>query len=116
MVQGRGFSWLGLFRYTRAYIHILASREPTGLQLISYHNIAFQMRLMRMIRESITENRFLEFVLWFMDEQFNDGKYPGWVVDALMAAGIDLVNRCEVDEMEGKEEGQEKGKVGMEIE
>ncbi len=48
-------------RYSRAYLHHLTkTKETLGWQLLGKHNLHFYHRLMREIRESILENRFLE--------------------------------------------------------
>lgn len=48
-------------RYTRAYLHhLFRSGELGALRLASLHNIAFLIRLMRKIRESITRGTFLK--------------------------------------------------------
>ncbi len=48
--------------YTRAYIrHLINVGEILGARLITYHNLYFLTDLMRKIRESIKEDRFLEF-------------------------------------------------------
>jgi queuine tRNA-ribosyltransferase len=48
-------------RYSRAYLHHLTkTKETLGWQLIGKHNIHFYHQLMREIRESILEDRFLE--------------------------------------------------------
>ncbi|KAL6056297.1 Queuine tRNA-ribosyltransferase catalytic subunit 1 [Balamuthia mandrillaris] len=77
-------------RYTRAYLHTVVTKENLGSQLLSYHNIAYQMQLMRQIREAIVRGSLDEFVRQFFRLQFPDGKYPGWAVDALEVAGISL--------------------------
>jgi queuine tRNA-ribosyltransferase len=47
-------------RYGRAYLHHLTkTKETLGWQLLGQHNIYFYHRLMREIRESILEDRFL---------------------------------------------------------
>ncbi len=47
-------------RYSRAYLHHLTkSSEPLGWQLLGLHNIHFYHQLMRDIRASILEGRFL---------------------------------------------------------
>eukprot|EP01027_Heterolobosea_sp_BB2_P015219 GEZU01021798.1.p1 GENE.GEZU01021798.1~~GEZU01021798.1.p1 ORF type:complete len:449 (+),score=91.02 GEZU01021798.1:436-1782(+) len=78
--------------FTRAYLHTVAAKETVGCNLITYHNIAYQMNLMRRIRRSILEGRFPQFVRTFMREQYGDdaAKYPEWAKDALRQAGIDL--------------------------
>ena len=47
-------------RYSRAYLHHLTkTKETLGWQLLGQHNIYFYHQLMREIRESILEDRFL---------------------------------------------------------
>ncbi len=48
-------------RYSRAYLHHLTkTKETLGWQLLGKHNIHFYHRLMREIRQSILDGRFLE--------------------------------------------------------
>ena len=48
-------------RYSRAYLHHLTkTKETAGWQLLGLHNIHFYHQLMREIRVSILEDRFLE--------------------------------------------------------
>ena len=48
-------------RYSRAYLHHLAKTgEPLGWQLLGKHNFHFYHQLMRDIRQSILEDRFLK--------------------------------------------------------
>lgn len=48
--------------YTRAYLrHLLKANEILGLRLMSIHNLYFLLTLVKEIRESILDNRFLEF-------------------------------------------------------
>ncbi|MEN3943297.1 tRNA guanosine(34) transglycosylase Tgt [Prosthecobacter sp. SYSU 5D2] len=48
-------------KYTRAYLHHLTkTQEPLGWQLMGQHNIHFYHQLMREIRASILEDRFLK--------------------------------------------------------
>lgn len=77
-------------KYTRSYIHSLVNKEPTGCNLISYHNIAYQMNLMKDIRKAIKEGYFPKFVQNFMDEHYPKKDYPKWAVNALDSAGIKL--------------------------
>ncbi len=45
--------------YTRGYIHhLFRAHELEGYTLVSYHNIAFLMNLMKEIREAIQDDRF----------------------------------------------------------
>ncbi len=48
--------------YSRAYLrHLLTTRELSAHRLISIHNLAYTMQLMRDIRSTIGEGRFAEF-------------------------------------------------------
>ncbi|MFH1860239.1 MAG: hypothetical protein ABH870_04400 [bacterium] len=38
-----------------------------GVRLTTWHNLAFMMKLMRQIRESILQERFLEFKKEFLE-------------------------------------------------
>lgn len=77
-------------KYTRAYLHTVAGKKQIGSHLITIHNIAYQMKLMRQVRESISEDRFPEFVQDFMFKQFPTREYPKWVVEALESVNITL--------------------------
>ena len=79
-------------KYTRAYIHMLIARDETGCHLITIHNIAYQLSLMRRVRESITNNRFPEFARQFMLDMFGENKnlYPKWMIDAFESVNIIL--------------------------
>ena len=47
-------------RYSRAYIHhLFRAQELLGIRLVSLHNVAFLLKLMRTIRQSIIEGRFV---------------------------------------------------------
>ncbi|KAI9590967.1 tRNA-guanine(15) transglycosylase-like protein [Syncephalis fuscata] len=76
--------------YTRAYLHTLVTRETVGCHLVSIHNISYQMRLMRGIRESIVAGTFPEFVRTFMRNRFGDGNTPEWIVNALKSVNVEL--------------------------
>ncbi|KAJ1916508.1 Queuine tRNA-ribosyltransferase catalytic subunit 1 [Tieghemiomyces parasiticus] len=78
--------------FTRAYLAALGTKETVGCHLLSIHNIAFQMRLMRDIRESIMDDSFPAFVRSFMHRYFiGAGRpYPEWTVNALRSVNIEL--------------------------
>lgn len=45
-------------RYTRGYLHhLFKSGASSGPQLLTYHNIAYMMRLTRGMRQAIIEDR-----------------------------------------------------------
>ena len=48
-------------RYSRAYIHhLFRAQELLGIRLVSLHNVAFLLDLMRQVRASIRAGRFAE--------------------------------------------------------
>jgi len=55
-------AWCGCYtcrRYSRAYIHhLFRAQELLGIRLVSLHNVAFLLKLMREVRQSIVEGRF----------------------------------------------------------
>jgi queuine tRNA-ribosyltransferase len=53
--------------FSRAYIrHLFNTYEILGLQLVSYHNVYFYLRMMEHIREAIRQDRFVEFKREFL--------------------------------------------------
>ncbi|XP_039247280.1 queuine tRNA-ribosyltransferase catalytic subunit 1 [Pipra filicauda] len=78
-------------RHSRAYLHALLRSETAALHLLTLHNVAYQMKLMGSIRESILRQRFPEFVREFMDTMYGGrGGAPAWVREALASVGITL--------------------------
>ena len=77
--------------YNRAYIHQIVTIETVACHILTVHNIAFQMRLMREIRESIVEKRFPKYVQEYMLKVYPEKDYPTWVVDALKTVNIELL-------------------------
>ena len=76
--------------YTRAQLHVLMKTEALGPQLLTYHNIAYMMRLVRNMRQAIIEQRYPAFVKEFLITMFPQKNVPLWVVDALHSANIDV--------------------------
>lgn len=76
--------------YSRSYIHCIATHHSVACHLLTVHNLAFQFRLMKNIRDSIKEGRFPEFVRNFFLNLHPDKDYPKWVVEALDAVDIKL--------------------------
>ncbi|KAJ1668414.1 Queuine tRNA-ribosyltransferase catalytic subunit 1 [Coemansia sp. RSA 1813] len=75
--------------YTRAYLHTSVTKETTGCHLVTIHNIAFQMRLMRDIRCAIVRDQYPTFIRDFIKVRF--GKtVPLWIVEALKSVNVDL--------------------------
>ncbi|KAI9164531.1 hypothetical protein H9P43_008390 [Blastocladiella emersonii ATCC 22665] len=77
-------------RYPRSYLHRIVTRETTACHLITVHNITYQMRLMRGIRESIVAGRFPDHVREFCATIYPDGDTPRWAVDAFKSVGIEV--------------------------
>lgn len=76
--------------YTRAYLNHVVRFEPVGASLLTVHNVAYQMHLMKDMRESIMEDRFPEFVKKFMYEYFQNKSIPDWIKVALAKVNINL--------------------------
>ncbi|KAG0261016.1 hypothetical protein BG011_001435 [Mortierella polycephala] len=78
--------------YTRAYLYTVVTKETVGCHLVSIHNTAYQLRLMRQIRESIIEDRFPPFIHKFFKDLFVEkSAYPEWAVNALQSVNVDLM-------------------------
>ena len=56
-------------QYTRAFFNSVLSKQVVGVQLLTYHNIAYQMRLMRELRESIVNGSLHLYVQEFFEKQ-----------------------------------------------
>lgn len=102
--------------YTRAEIHALfKSENSVACQLVTVHNVAFQLRLMEEMREAVICDRFPDFVKDFMKTFYKNrvgkakgaakftgkldhdpGKaldergYPVWIINALKSVDITL--------------------------
>ncbi|GCB60879.1 hypothetical protein scyTo_0014244 [Scyliorhinus torazame] len=78
-------------RYTRAYLHALFRSDTAALHHITIHNIAYQLNLMRFIRESIQQEKFPAFVQQFMKRMYGSvEQYPRWAIEALSTVNIKL--------------------------
>ena len=81
----------------RSRIHyLLKTDHPLAIQLLTQHNIAYMMSLVRNMRKAILEGKFDNFARDFVNDQFrgedgNGGQdIPVWVREALAAACIEL--------------------------
>mmetsp|Transcript_5430 Transcript_5430/g.8021 ORF Transcript_5430/g.8021 Transcript_5430/m.8021 type:complete len:480 (-) Transcript_5430:109-1548(-) len=77
-------------KYTRGYLHEICTKEATGSQLLTMHNIEFLQNFMRELRASIRDGSFGQFVQTYMLKEFPNHKYPTWAVEALLSAGIKI--------------------------
>lgn len=75
--------------YTRAYLHMIID-EAVACSVISVHNVAYQLDLMRSIQQSILDGIFPNFIQDFFKEMFPDKAYPDWAVEALRKVNVDL--------------------------
>lgn len=80
--------------YTRAALHAMfKDNNPLAAQLLTTHNIAYMMRLMREMGAAIAAGRevYHAFIRAFLVGHFGEpGAAPGWVSEALAEAGVDL--------------------------
>ncbi len=61
--------------YTKAYIrHLIVANEVLGMRLLSIHNLRFLIKLTEDIRESIKNNKFLEFKMEFITNYTSNKK------------------------------------------
>ena len=61
--------------FSRAYIrHLYNTYEILGLQLVSYHNVYFYLRMMERIREAIRQDRFVEYKKEFLSHYNSNEK------------------------------------------
>eukprot|EP00127_Corallochytrium_limacisporum_P004146 Clim_evm91s157 gene=Clim_evmTU91s157 len=77
--------------YTRSYLYTVVQKENIGAQLLTVHNVCFQLKLMKDLRESISRDEFPQFVQEFMLQQFPKKNYPQWAIDALKSVNITLL-------------------------
>ena len=77
---------------TRSFLsHLFRSKNPVACQLLTVHNLRFQMRFMKMIRTAITEQRFEQFIWIVLRDHFGDSPkdYPDWIRKALELLNFD---------------------------
>ena len=80
--------------YTRSYVHLnVTAKDTVGCHLVSNHNVAFQLRLMRKMREAIEKDEFPALIKKFFNGYFggDKAKYPQWSINALKSVGVDLL-------------------------
>ncbi|KAG8339977.1 queuine tRNA-ribosyltransferase [Trypanosoma vivax] len=76
--------------YSRAYLHLVATKESVGATLLSFHNVAYLINLTRGARAAIEEGKFTDFVQNFFADCYPNFHYPQWAVNALRSVGIEL--------------------------
>lgn len=79
--------------YTRAFLQtVVATKEATACQLLTIHNVSYQLRLMNQMQSAIEAGEFPVFVRRFLDDLYkkNLQPIPGWVCNAFKAVNLDL--------------------------
>ena len=80
--------------FTRAALHnMFKDNNPLAAQLLTTHNVAYMMRLMRDMRGEILKGElaYHAFVRGFLRRHFPDNKdVPVWVIEALHEAGVSV--------------------------
>jgi queuine tRNA-ribosyltransferase len=75
---------------------LLKTNNPLAAELVTQHNIAYMMTLVRDMRNSILRHEFAAFATNFVQQQFpgerqGGDECPAWVKNALEAAGVGLL-------------------------
>lgn len=78
--------------YTRSYLHLLLKTDTVAPQLLTYHNVAYMMQLVRKMRQAIIQGDYESFVREFLRKMFPRGSdsVPTWVQDAMKHAEIHI--------------------------
>lgn len=78
-------------KYTRAYMHYIATKEELSGILLTKHNIRYLLRLMERMRQAIDAGTLEEFVFEFVQRRYRKkGRVPEWVMDGMSLAQFDL--------------------------
>ena len=72
---------------------LLKADNPLAVELVTQHNVAYMMSLVRSMRQAILDDSYADFARDFVKDQYpgvakGGEECPKWVVDALEAAGI----------------------------
>ncbi|TFJ81110.1 hypothetical protein NSK_007752 [Nannochloropsis salina CCMP1776] len=98
--------------YSQAALHRLLKSGALGCQLVTYHNLAYMLGLMRRMRSAIMQGgqAFPRFVVRFLTTHYASknreegvecrrkgecGMVPEWVREALAVAGIDVPDQSQ---------------------
>ena len=76
--------------YSRAYLHSIMCTETVACHYLTIHNLAYQLNLMKNVRESILADKFPAFVKKFMVNRYKDSEIPPWVITALASVNVHL--------------------------
>ena len=88
--------------------YLFSENTTLAGQLLTVHNVAYMMQLVRKMRAAVLEGKYPEFVIEFLKLQFPLGKLkvPKWVVEALDAVGIHVSTEkgFEVERKKGRDD------------
>jgi tRNA-guanine transglycosylase len=73
---------------TRAALHAIITKETVACHYLTIHNIAYQLELMRQMREHIIRGTFPSFVKEFLHKRYTAESIPQWVRDALASVNM----------------------------
>ena len=97
--------------YTRAFLNVaFKENNPIAAQLLTMHNVAYMMRLMRTMRKAIIQGQaeYEQYIRNFFDKQFPKGDVPLWVVSALKVANINITTTLRDDDTTELDENERK--------
>ncbi len=78
--------------FTKAYFHAVVTREEVAAHLLSKHNIAFNLALMRKVQQAVSDKNLKDFARYsrltrsFLDDWYRDQDRPDWVNNAFNLA------------------------------
>lgn len=76
--------------YSRAFLHTVVTKEPSACHLITVHNVAHQLELMRRVRAAILQDTFPTFLQEFLTSLHPEGDCPTWARSALSSVGVTI--------------------------
>ena len=87
-------------KISRARLHqLLKANNSLAAQLLTLHNVSYMMRLVQRMRDAIVKQTFPSFVVKFLEDHFGTLEaIPGWVVEALSAAWIEMPGTTKCNE------------------
>ena len=74
-----------------AFLHTIMTKEPSACHLITVHNVAHQLRLMKRVRDAIMADTFPAFLQQFFLKLYPEKNYPEWATNALASVGVSLL-------------------------
>jgi queuine tRNA-ribosyltransferase len=91
--------------YSKAAMHAMfKDNNALSSQLLTTHNVAYMMRLMRTMRIAIAggKDSHVKYIQTFLSNMFPEGDVPMWVVDALASVDITVTTTIEATAEDGE--------------